>query len=265
MLNPDGSPAVHLRIQSSTIFKGSRHGDRVTTNSWATSYTGADGRFQLVVPKRGESTIFLTPPKALRSMKAIGQARGDIGDIRLEAGLMIRGRVLDEAGKPLAYLSVSVHPTRAGDGDWRAITDGQGRFELPPQLPGEYLVHVVPDLEIDGQTRAEQIPESYRKSIPAEDELHVEQPLTATFPPYKITLRGSTGAGDRTESRPACHADGPLCRPPGEAGVALASRVRRGLVRRRVLGRDVSDDSRQARHDHGHRAAGSEKRSHPEC
>lgn len=197
ILNPDGTAAAHLRMQCSTTFLGPAP-RQTRMGAWTTGYSDSDGRFQLAVPARGECTIFLRPPRALRAAEAVGKLRFNIGDLRLESGLVARGRVLDGAGNPLPYVSVSVRPVGGNDGDFRAITDARGRFELPPQLSGEYWVHPVPDLEITGQSRPEELPPPYRKLILPEDDICVEQPLPAVFRDQKVSLYGGQPAGEVT-------------------------------------------------------------------
>ncbi len=187
ILNPDGTPAVRLCIRCRTaLVKQKTSSSQIIGYVW--TYTDDGGRFKLTAPRRGITSIFLRPPKALRVMHTIGETRGSIADIRLESGLSIRGQVFDPASKPLSYVSVVIHPVGAGDGDFRAMTDAQGRFELPPQLPGEYLIQPVPDLVFDGQMPAEQLPESYRKYLLPEDDVCVQKPLPATFTDHKVTL-----------------------------------------------------------------------------
>ena len=188
ILNPDGSPAVHLLVKSHTnvIFPPPDGGE---SGNWTTGYTDRGGRFRLDVPKRGTTRLFLDPPKALYVDKTIGQIRGDIGDIRLKAGIVLRGRVLDEGGKPLPCVPVSVDASVNGANPGRVITDAQGRFELGLREPGDHWVRPVPDLEIRGQTPVEQLPERYRNLISAHDDVCVELPLPAAFRRTKISVR----------------------------------------------------------------------------
>ena len=193
ILNPDGSPAVRLCVAIGTDYGSSTpHHQRET--SYGTTYTDVGGRFQFNVPLRGETTILLQPPKALRVEQSIGETRGSIGDIRLKSGIMVHGRVVDETGKPLSYVSVYLDSANNHCGDWRVITDAEGRYEMEPQLPGEYWIYPAPGLELNAQTPPDHVPEAYRKYILPDDDVYVWQPLRATFGKYKATLRADQPA-----------------------------------------------------------------------
>ena len=193
VLNPDGSPAVHLRVAFATEYGSSTPG-QPRENIWATTYSDAGGKFQFNVPPRGQTTIYLQPPKAMSVEKSIGQTRGSIGDIRLKSGITVYGRVVDEAGKPMSYVSVCLDPAGNGPRLGRTISDAEGRFDMKPQLPGEYSIHPAPDLEIDGQTPPEYLPQAYRKFILPDDKVCVKKPLRVTFGDYKITLTANQPA-----------------------------------------------------------------------
>jgi hypothetical protein len=77
----------------------------------------------------------------------IGQKRGDLGDIALEAGFAIQGVVKDAKGKPMEGVWVNITPEDLGNGASYEMkrsskTDAQGRFTTRPIKSGKYLVEV---------------------------------------------------------------------------------------------------------------------------
>ena len=119
--------------------------------------TGADGRF--------EFTFWPPPPFQFTldiehvQFAAMGARWGkldagtvrDVGDVVMATGIRVRGRVVDQAGQPLAKFMVYVHPRRPGEGHdqqlptpvWSAYgrCDETGAFACEQLLPpGPYHV-----------------------------------------------------------------------------------------------------------------------------
>src|SRR5690606_10333697 len=66
----------------------------------------------------------------------------DLGMIDLDAGLVLRGRVIDRRDRGLPDVRVEVFAA-GRDGEvpvTQTTTDGQGRFLLPPLAAGPYLL-----------------------------------------------------------------------------------------------------------------------------
>lgn len=104
-----------------------------------------DGRFALgdLAPGRyrlrayAEGVVRANIPIELRP----GERRTGL-EVRIDPGLSIRGAVVDEAGVPLAGVTVSATSERgeASQPYWSATTDARGWFELVGLVPGSYRV-----------------------------------------------------------------------------------------------------------------------------
>jgi protocatechuate 3,4-dioxygenase beta subunit len=113
-----------------------------------------------------------------RLLEACEGPRCDAGDLALEPGVSLVGRVLDDAGKPVAGALVAAHPTgepqppRSSDPDAPALwvpellsvrTGADGRWQLPGLRPGGVTLvlrerdHVLTRLEIEA-ARGESLP-----------------------------------------------------------------------------------------------------------
>jgi len=123
----------------------------VTMRSRFRIETDREGSFS-VGPLPGGDHMLLVEARgyASRNVEAPVSGRNkveDLGDIALETGLTIAGRVLDEGGGPIASAAVTAsHPGRgmmsaSGDLFMVAETDEQGRFVLAGLSPGAQMVH----------------------------------------------------------------------------------------------------------------------------
>lgn len=107
---------------------------------------GADGRFVLEGVPPGEHVLRLTA-QALGRQKLdmtvrAGDAQVDIGDVRLQGGLAIRGRVRSKAGAPIADAVVSTWIPRADEPRIEDRTAPDGTFVLPGLEAGTHGVSV---------------------------------------------------------------------------------------------------------------------------
>ncbi len=119
--------------------------------------TGTDGRFEFTFWPPPPFQFLLDIEHAqFAAMRArwgpldAGSVR-DVGDVVMTTGIRVRGRVVDQAGQPLAKFMVSVHPRRPGEGYdqqlptpvWSAYgrSDETGAFACEQLLPpGPYHV-----------------------------------------------------------------------------------------------------------------------------
>ena len=108
---------------------------------------GADGRFTLTLPPGSYALAVVAPgytPKRI-DVEAAGDGI-DVGDVPLEPGLVIRGRVRDRAGRPIADAQVFGHQARMMGGGWagrtEARSDAEGAFVLGGLTQGLYGLQV---------------------------------------------------------------------------------------------------------------------------
>ena len=106
--------------------------------------TDSEGRFQMDVP--ASTTVYLEfrmgdlPSKEIKVLPS----QTDVGDVIAGEGQKIRGQVLDAAGKPVGYVSLTAPPIPRPDGAMVMVirADEQGRFESQLLPPGEYRLEV---------------------------------------------------------------------------------------------------------------------------
>jgi protocatechuate 3,4-dioxygenase beta subunit len=104
---------------------------------------GADGRFAIEnVPVGAHALAASGPGHAGRRVDVTVRATDrqvDVGDVRLDAGLAIRGRVRSKAGQPIADAVVQAY---GGEQDTEARSGADGTFLLAGLPPGEHQLHV---------------------------------------------------------------------------------------------------------------------------
>jgi hypothetical protein len=81
---------------------------------------------------------------AVRELQVTPGERTDLGEIPLDAGLVLEGRIVDRHGRPVARALVSSGVTR--DASWRsAVTQADGSFRLERLVAGAVDLHVEAD------------------------------------------------------------------------------------------------------------------------
>jgi len=115
--------------------------------------TGDDGSFAFVPGGRSrqvEVRVLARGCQVLdRTVRRPQEHEHDLGTLRLRAGAVVSGRVVDAAGEPLAGASVQradpeqpILPQSVMNGDrMAAVTDAAGRFELEHVGPGDFALH----------------------------------------------------------------------------------------------------------------------------
>jgi beta-lactamase regulating signal transducer with metallopeptidase domain/protocatechuate 3,4-dioxygenase beta subunit/Leucine-rich repeat (LRR) protein len=146
---PDDKPAGNIVVYGFSM-PDNRDFDSA---SFTETATDAQGAFRLNVTKGSKAVFWLLPKEYAPSTHAIDEKHGDVGRLKLEKGVIVKGRVMDVAGKPVAGVFVNAHvsggPAKksytlpVADMLARAALSGEkGEFTLAPLPVGEYLIRV---------------------------------------------------------------------------------------------------------------------------
>lgn len=158
VVTPDGRPASGVAVEASSFSSPeSSAGDLVMTSRAATRTDGG-GRFRLVVVTPGEVYLTLSPDRFAASVRKLDEGRrGDLGRFVLREGIVLKGKVVDAEGRPMAGVFVNAagfakEPAKdeildeAAWGDQlgslsqSAVTDARGEFATAPLPSGVYRI-----------------------------------------------------------------------------------------------------------------------------
>jgi len=121
VLGPDGKPLSGATVRNASVRR----------ESWMRDYepVGAEGKISIRGQKPGKNVYNFRPPEGsglapLRLTLQVGKGRVVTRTVTLHKGAVLRGRVLDRAGKPVTSIQVGV--AIAG----RFEVDAEGRFEI---------------------------------------------------------------------------------------------------------------------------------------
>ncbi len=140
LLGPDGQPlpgvTIYKRYDMTNLDDYPRDSDFPETD--------ADGRFRFNVPAK---TGFKAEFRAARVAENLFDFRADqtdLGDVRLSRGARIAGRIVDAAGKPIHYISLTARLATAPPpmSITSYETNENGHYETSDLAPGKYLVQV---------------------------------------------------------------------------------------------------------------------------
>lgn len=132
--------------------------------------SAADGTFRIARPTGAGLRISVRSPgfAPLRSERGQAPPDGDLGDLALEAGAVLEGRVVDRGGRPVAGVEVHAPAGARGGGPLIVgftlpgtrvgLTDGEGRFRLDELATGPFQLNFQhprhPDRVHDGSVEA---------------------------------------------------------------------------------------------------------------
>lgn len=198
VLLPDGNPAVGVSVMllenamSNAIEMFIRNKTGRTSPPLATAVTVADGSFALGVLKPGESVDLrivsdVHPEIAKSPIKVRSDDWYDAGDLSLEQGLVVQGRVVEATTKaPIAnatvYMNTSnrAHAMAATPGRERGtaiVTDGGGFFRFD-NGPRQGLINL--NVEADGFASGNLLNQQVRADAANEFTLEIERGRTIT-------------------------------------------------------------------------------------
>jgi hypothetical protein len=157
-VGPDGKAVPGARIH--TAFA-----DKPLSSLGRTRTTDAEGRFRLVIPHGRAAELIVYPEPWAPRRLSVAAGAGDLGDVRLEAGVELSGQLVMPTasvsseqvnnfaayqripgGWALAGKVIAVECTEPGQCDWFRITlacktDQDGRFRIPA-LQGSFKIWV---------------------------------------------------------------------------------------------------------------------------
>jgi protocatechuate 3,4-dioxygenase beta subunit len=179
---PEGTPASGVKVLSYSVISRANKGPSFEYGSFNECLTDKAGTFRLVVVTPGAAVFWILPEKYSPSVHRVKEGkRGDLGTFTLEQGAVLRGKVVDVRGKPLA--GVNVNAEREGRGEElqdlpvadainrSAVSDAKGEFTMNPLPPGTY--RVLPNEHARDNTK----PRGKKYAVPA------------VFLPTKVTLK----------------------------------------------------------------------------
>jgi hypothetical protein len=126
---PDGKPAGGMNVAARII----KDAPYLSTFS---ATTNSNGEFAIEGLPRRQLVLSITDPSlqwVFRPLENVQIAPGKSKSLTLtiERGVMVRGRVLDEEGKPVTGASLSaITDTEAGPGVGDSTTDANGRYHF---------------------------------------------------------------------------------------------------------------------------------------
>ena len=157
-VGPDGKSIPGARIHAGFA-------DKPLSSLGRTRTTDAEGRFRLVIPHGRAAELIVYPESLAPRRVRIAAGGGDLGDVRLEAGVELSGQLVmptasaiseqvsefaaqrsSAGGCPLAGKVIAVECTEPGQFDWFPMnlackTDRDGRFRVPA-LQGSFKIWV---------------------------------------------------------------------------------------------------------------------------
>jgi protocatechuate 3,4-dioxygenase beta subunit len=194
---PEGKPAAGIKVLAYS--NTSKRTEEFEYGSFADTRTDAAGRFRLWLITPGPAVFWILPEQYAPSTHVIKDPtrRGDQGRFLLNPGLVLKGKVVNVAGKPLPGLFVEIRK-RGGIEDFNlpvadhisrtASTNDQGEFTAAPLPAGEYEV----------------MPQEHGYD-PAKDNNRSEtRPVPGVFLRQRVALKGDQ-APDALEVRAVPH------------------------------------------------------------
>ncbi len=184
VVSPDGRPLAGVKVQG---YSKASAQDFRDYGSFTDTVTDTAGKFRLNLVKGGVGVFWVLPTDFASTSRAVNKDRGDVGEIRLNHGVRVNGRVISAEGKPVIGVPVNIDYTDGGNETVNnlpvassirrsAITDADGKFAFEPLPSGNYRV----------------IPEEHRSDPILRDRTRYSVP--GVFLPMKVSLKEGTAA-----------------------------------------------------------------------
>jgi len=190
LLSPDGQPLGGVRVLGYSKRSAS---DFREYGSFTETVSKPDGTFRLNLIKGGVGGYWILPKDFAIVQKFVGSQRGEQGDVRLQPGIRLSGRVMSVEGKPLPGVAVNIDSRGAEDFGGLpvassvrrgAVSDSEGRFAFDPLPAGDYRI----------------IPEEHRDDPLTRD--RTVYPVPGVFLPKRVTLKEGVPASIEVQAVP---------------------------------------------------------------
>jgi beta-lactamase regulating signal transducer with metallopeptidase domain/uncharacterized GH25 family protein len=148
---PDGKPAAGVKVLAYSVTN--QAGAGFEYGSFTDVKTDDKGQFRLIMTTPGDGVFWILPEKYAPSQHVVNEKRGDLGTLTMNNGVALKGKVLDDQGKPLAGVNLNAERERQeGDDDFfnrhpvagmirrSATSNDKGEFEMAPLPPASYTV-----------------------------------------------------------------------------------------------------------------------------
>jgi beta-lactamase regulating signal transducer with metallopeptidase domain/protocatechuate 3,4-dioxygenase beta subunit len=148
---PEGKPASDVKVLAYSNTSKNKEGE-FEYGSFADVKTDKDGKFSLWIITPGPAVFWILPEKYAPSTHVIKDPtkRGDMGRFVMDPGIILKGRVVDSQGKPLASVNVEADK-RGGIEDFNlpvadhirrsTTTNDKGEFTFAPLPAAGYEVY----------------------------------------------------------------------------------------------------------------------------
>ena len=166
--------------------------------------TDASGRFSFQAIKGAQTVVFSARPKNFAAFSHdVGKQRGDLEVFRVTPGTRLTGTVVDELGKPLGGIRLTVESDSRGSSgmgtDLHTMTDDRGRFAFEPVEDGEFQVTVFEDgrfipMHVDASTQKPVASIDFRPAPMTTLRIHFRNRAgKASTEPHGVTFDGWKG------------------------------------------------------------------------
>ena len=148
---PEGKPASGVKVLAYSNTSKTKEGE-FEYGSFGDTKTDKDGKFSLWIITPGPAVFWVLPETHAQSTHVIKDPtkRGDMGRIVMNPGIVLKGKVVDVQGKPLAGVFVEADK-RGGIEDFNfpvadhvrrtAVTNDKGEFAFAPLPAASYDVY----------------------------------------------------------------------------------------------------------------------------
>jgi hypothetical protein len=141
VVDPDSRPLANVKMLA---YSKADAKDWEDYGSFFRTETDADGRFRISSAKGGPCVAWIVPENFAPVQLVLGTKKGDVGEVRVEPGVSLSGRVVSATGEPVAGVWVNLEDDASqaeiqmpvsSAMERSAQTNENGEFKLGPMKP----------------------------------------------------------------------------------------------------------------------------------